>query len=292
MKVAITGATGLFGRALVEVFSSKHTVFALTRAEADITKADEVRSALVKLLPEVVIHPAAIRDPDVCETDPAQAFLVNFHGTRHVVEVAREIGAAVAYISTDAVFDGKKQTPYTETDRAIPPTVYGRTKLRAEQITQGFSDHWIFRVSVLFGPGKINFVEKGLRAIAAGQDYTVAADQTGSATHTLDAARTIMEVVEARRFGLYHLANQGTCSRLELARCAAQLAGLDPSKVIGRPSDQMGRRAARVKYSVMEMAALKRGGFTLPPPWPDALASYVRTILPSMHGLTTSPSRA
>jgi len=278
MKVAITGAAGLFGHGLVEVFATRHSVYPLTRADADITQASQVRAALAKVAPDVVVHPAGIPDLDVCEADPAKAFLVHVHGTRHVVEAARELGAAVVYISTDAVFDGKKQTPYTEADRAVPPTVYGRTKLQGEQTVQTYPRHWIFRVSVLWGPGKTNFVEKGLRRIAAGETYVVAADQLGSATYTLDAARKIMEVVEARHYGLYHLSNVGACSRFELAHRAAELAGLDTSRVIGKPSDQMGRRAPRLKYAVMEMEALKRAGFSAPRPWEEALAEYIRTL--------------
>lgn len=236
--------------------------------------------------PEVIIHPAGIADLDVCEVEPAKAFLVNVHGTRHIVEVARELEAAVAYISTDAVFDGTKQAPYLESDRAIPPTVYGRTKLRGEQIVRSLSKHWVFRVSVLFGPGKTNFIEKGLRRIAAGGSYTVAGDQVASATYTLDAGRKILEVVERGRYGLYHLSNSGACSRLDLARRAAEIAGLDPDKLIGVPSEEMGRPATRLKYAVMEMDALRRAGFSLPRPWPQALEEYVRGLRldPEGHG--------
>ncbi len=292
MRVAITGAAGLLGSGLVRVFAARHDVFALTRADADITKSQEVHAALAKIRPDVVIHPAGIADLDVCEREPATAYLVNVHGTRHVVEAAREVGAAVAYISTDAVFDGKKRTPYTESDPSIPPTVYGRTKLRGEHLVRGLADYWIFRVSVLFGPGKTNFVEKVLRGIAEGKEYVVAADQLGSATYTLDAARTILEVIVARRYGLYHLSNQGQCSRLELAQRAAGVAGLESSKVIGKPSDQMGRHAVRLKYAVMEMAELKRAGFPLPRPWQDALAEYVSTLVPSLLPRVPTPARS
>jgi dTDP-4-dehydrorhamnose reductase len=279
MRVAITGAAGLFGQGLVQVFSGRHEVFPLTRSVADITQPEAVRAALQKRAPEIVVHPAGIPDLDICESDPAKGFLVNYHGTRNVVEAARELGAAVAYISTDAVFDGKKQTPYTEPDPTIPPTVYGRTKLRGEQVVKTLPAHWIFRVSVLFGPGKANFVEKGLRKIAAGGSYAVAVDQVGSATYTVDAAAKIMEVVEARRYGLYHLSNQGACSRYELAVRAAQLAGLDSSRVVGKPDAEMGRRAPRLKYAVMAMGALEQAGFSPPRPWQEALAEYVRSFL-------------
>jgi len=280
MKVAITGAGGLFGHGLVLAFSGRHEVFPLTRSNADITNHEALREALGTIAPEIIVHPAGIPDLDICEADPARGFLVNYHGTRNVVEVARELGAAVAYISTDAVFDGRKHTPYTESDPTIPPTVYGRTKLRGEQVAKTLPAHWIFRVSVLFGPGKANFIDKGLRRIAHGGSYAVAEDQVGSATYTVDAAAKIMEVVEARRYGLYHLSNQGACSRYELAVKAAQLAGLDSGRVIGKPDAEMGRRAPRLQYAVMAMRALEHAGFTPPRPWQDALGEYVRSLVP------------
>jgi dTDP-4-dehydrorhamnose reductase len=277
MRIAITGAAGLFGHGLAAAFSSRHTVIPLTRADADITDAEAVRALLERIRPEIVVHPAGIPDLDIADADPARAHLVNVEGTRHVVESARAVGAAVVYISTDAVFNGQSTRPYLESDQPDPITVYGRTKLAGEILTQTLPQHWIFRVPVLFGPGKTNFIEKGLRKIAAGEDYRVASDQMGCATYTIDAGYKIMEVVEARRYGLYHLANQGTCTRFELARRAVELAGLDSNKVVGVPAAQLGRRAPRLKYAVMEMAALKAAGFSLPRLWLEGLTDYLHT---------------
>ena len=278
MRIAVTGAAGLFGRGLVRAFSTRHEVFPLTHSEADITDPEAVGAAFERLQPDVVVHPAAIPDIDICEAEPARAFLVNYLGTRNVVEAARRAGAAMVHISTDAVFDGKKSTPYEETDDTRPITVYGRTKLRAELAVKTLERHYIFRMPVLFGPGKTNFLEKGLRRIVAGGEYRVASDQLGSAAHTVDAGLKIMKVVEAGRSGLYHLANQGACTRFELARLAAQRAGLDPEKVIGVPDAMMGRRAPRLKYAVLEMNALRRAGFALPRPWQESVAEYVQTL--------------
>lgn len=278
MRVAITGAAGLFGHGLVAAFSTRHTVFPLTHEQCDITVAAAVRATLREVRPELVVHPAGIADLDICEADPAKAWRVNFHGTRHVVEASRELGAALVHISTDALFDGEKSSPYTESDQPLPRTVYGRTKFRAEEVVRTLPKHWIFRVSVLFGPGKTNFVEKGLRRIAAGEEYVVASDQLGSATYTLDAGHKIMEVVDTRRYGLYHLSNQGPCTRWELARQAAALAGLDEARVVGIPAEQMGRRAPRLKYAVMEMTALERAGLAPPRHWREALGEYIRTL--------------
>ncbi len=279
MRVAITGAAGLFGHGLVAAFSTRHEVVPLTRTDADITNAEAVLAVLERVRPDLVVHPAGIPDLDICEADPARGFLVNYQGTRNVVEAARRVGAGIAHISTDAVFDGKKLVPYLETDEPRPLTVYGQTKLQAEQAVKAWAKHWIFRVPVLFGPGKTNFVEKGLRKIASGGEYVVASDQLGCATHTVDAGMKIMEVVERGPCGLYHLSNQGSCSRFELARQAAQLAGLDPEKVVGVPDAMLRRRAPRLKYAVMEMGALRQAGFALPRPWQESLADYVRTVL-------------
>ena len=132
---------------------------------------------------------------------------------------------------------------------------------------------------VLYGPGKTNFVEKGLRKLAAGEEYTAASDQIGNSLYTLDGARTIMEVLERGPSGIYHLANQGACSRLDLARLAAEIAGANSRQVIGKPIDQLGRLAPRLKYSVLEMGALKRAGVALPRPWQEALAEYLHSRL-------------
>ena len=110
MKIAITGSTGLFGHGLVEVISKRHTAFSVGRAEADITRFDEVRATFQKLRPDVVVHAAAIPSPDVCETDPAQAYLVNVHGTRHVAEAAKE-GVAEAAKAPKPVVETKPTKP-------------------------------------------------------------------------------------------------------------------------------------------------------------------------------------
>jgi dTDP-4-dehydrorhamnose reductase len=276
MRVLITGAAGLFGQGLTQVFVEKHIVFPVTHAVADTTNAAAIRDLFVKFEPEIVIHAAAIPDLDICEADPALAFSVNVDGTRNVAEAAREIGAAVAFISSDAIFDGKKTTPYIETDAANPPTVYGRTKVQGEEIVGILPAHWIFRVPVLFGFGKVKFVEKGLIKLLKGEEFFAATDQVASAGYTLDLARKILEIIEARRYGVFHVANSGLCSRYELALRAAQLAGLNSALVIGKSRSELAGRAERLSYSVLEMRALKQNGIAAPRPWEEALDDYIR----------------
>jgi dTDP-4-dehydrorhamnose reductase len=275
MKIAITGANGLFGCGLVRVIGAKHSVYPMTRATADLTDIDAVRRALTTNKPDVLIHSAGIPDPDLCESEPERAFKNNVLATRNVVNVARELSFPVAHISTDAVFDGTANTPRIETDVVGPVSVYGKTKLLAEEAVAGLDHHWIFRVSVLFGPGKDNFVDNGLRALRMGGTYTVASDQQGTATDTLNATSKILEVMESGRYGLFHLCNQGACTRLELARQAAILANLPPENVVGKPMAEMKRKAPRPAYSVMEMKALTDAGISLPRHWKDALAEHI-----------------
>lgn len=277
MKIAITGANGLFGHGLVQVFREAHEVVPMTRTEADLTQLDEVRRTLHALRPDALIHTAAAPDPDVCETNPEYAFQGNVVATRNVVQVAEELGIPLGHISTDAVFDGPADSPRTESDPANPISVYGRTKLLAEQAVMQLKRYWIFRISVLFGPGKVNFVSKGLQALRGGHTYTVAADQIGSATYTLDAAKKILEVMRSDHYGLFHLCNAGVCSRLELMQQAAALAGLPASNIIGKPMAEMGRPGPRPKYVVLEMNALRVAGIVPLRDWKSALAEYVKT---------------
>jgi dTDP-4-dehydrorhamnose reductase len=247
----------------------------LTRVQADLTDAQQVDHAIRPLKLDVLIHAAANPDPDDCELHPDAAFRANVVATANLVRLSEEVGFALAVISTDAVFDGTKATPYVETDETNPISVYGRTKLAAEHEVMKLACHWIFRVSVLFGPGKLNFIDKGLRKIANGEEYIVASDQVGSAAYTLDAADKLLDVIEAQRYGLYHLSNVGRCSRLELAQTAAEIAGLDTSRVIGKPLAEMKRPGPRPKQTEMEMRALKGAGFITPRAWHEGLAEYL-----------------
>jgi len=278
MKLLVTGAAGLFGRGLVQVFGEQHNVIGITRQDGDITDAKRMRELLLQHRPEIVVHTAAMPDIDDCELNPEKAYRVNTEATRSLIESAKEIGASFAQVSTDAVFDGSKLKPYVESDPVNPPSVYGRTKVEAEEAVRRHDHHWIFRVSVLFGPGKANFVNKGLCKLMGKEQYPVAADQLGSATYTLDAARTMLDVFASRKFGTYHLCNRGACTRYDLAIRAAELARLDPSGVVGKPMDEMKRPGPRLKYSVMDMKALRDAGISEPRSWEDALVDYVSTM--------------
>ncbi len=278
MKIAVTGAAGLLGKGLTQVFRARHEVFSLTRHDADITDSARMRALLEGERPDVIVHAAAMPDIDECERNPQQAFRVNSEATAALLEIARDLGARCAFVSTDAVFDGNSSRPYAETDPVNPISVYGRTKVAAEESVRRYERHCIFRVSVLFGPGKANFVNRALCKAYGKEPYVAASDQLGSATYTLDAAETMLRIFDADLDGTFHVCNQGPCTRYELARRAVELAGLDPSIVIGKPMSEMNRPGPRLKYAVMEMRALQEAGIALPRDWQSALEAYIKTL--------------
>jgi dTDP-4-dehydrorhamnose reductase len=278
MRIAVTGAAGLLGQGLVRELQAHHLILPLTRANADITDRDAICAAITAFQPDLVIHTAAARGLDWCETHPEAAKTINIGGTKNVLRAAAACAAGFAFISSDAVFSGEHSTPYREYEIARPCSVYARTKFIAERIVSQWPRHHIFRVSVLFGPGKGNYIEEVLRAVAAGRQYAAATDQIGSATYTPDAAGVIGKVVEHKIYGLFHLCSPGIYSRREIARLAVSIAGLDPAMVVGKLRDQLGGIAKRSEYSGMKMQALQSCGISLPRPVDQALAEYIPSL--------------
>src|SRR5579862_2840103 len=149
MKIGITGANGLFGSGLTQVIGARHEAVPLTRAQADLTDLQQVDRALRPLKLDALIHAAENPDPDDCELHPDAAFRANVGATANLACLSQELGFTLALISTDAVFDGTKTSPYVETDETNPISVYGSTKVEAEHQVLKLDRYWIFRVSVL-----------------------------------------------------------------------------------------------------------------------------------------------
>jgi dTDP-4-dehydrorhamnose reductase len=214
-------------------------VTALTRAEWDVTFPAPPG------LPDadLVLHAAAWTDVDGAEADPQDAASVNVGGTSH----AAELGAPLVYFSTDYVFDGRKRTPYVESDGANPLSVYGRTKLHGEAAAGERA--WIVRSSWLFGPTGANFVRTILRLAEERDELTVVDDQRGCPTYVGHLAAAVADLVELP-YGVWHVAADGECTWFEFAREIVRAAGLRCSV---RPisSGELGRPAPRPAYSVL-----------------------------------------
>lgn len=279
MKVLITGAGGQLGTELAIYLKRKlaqAAIFPLARQDLDITNFEQVQGVIRGIRPDVIIHTAAYTKVDQAETDQDLAYAINAIGTRNVATCGENVGAKLVYISTDYVFDGRKNAPYTESDQPNPLNIYGRTKLAGEEFVRSLSSrHFIVRTSWVYGKHGQNFVTTMLQLAEERQELMVVDDQVGSPTYTLDLAEFIVSLMKTEQYGLYHATNLGACSWYELAGEIFRLKGM---KVKLRPcrSEDFARPARRPAYSVLEHTEIRNRGFKDLRPWQEGLAGFLR----------------
>ena len=240
-RILITGSRGQLGRALAEEFAADD-VLALARGDWDVSHP----APPFPFSPDLVLHAAAWTDVDGAEEDPQGAAATNVGGTAH----AAAFGVPLVYFSSDYVFDGRKRSPYVESDAVNPISAYGRTKLHGEAAAGERA--WIARTSWLFGPIGRNFVRTMLRLGRERDEVAVVDDQRGSPTYVGHLAQATRELVE-RPFGVWHVAAAGDCTWAEFAEAIFEEAGLD-CRVRRVSTDEYGARAARPAYSVLRSA--------------------------------------
>jgi len=290
MEILVTGSDGQLGKALQEVLPKRNCFFA-TREDFDITDRKQVVYQITSVRPAIVIHTAAYTDVDGCEENKELAYRVNVQGTENIALACQKIAATMIYISTDYVFDGRKNTPYNEEDKPNPLSVYGKTKLQGEEIVKKLPKHYIIRTAWLFGAGK-NFVQAILK-LAPKQEIRVVNDQIGSPTYALDLAKAIYKIIKisnltfAQRASaakaesqIYHITNSGQCSWYELAKEIAKLKGLK-LKILPISSKKWKKikpdSAKRPKYSVLATKKINSLGIKMRP-WQEALLDYLKTF--------------
>lgn len=237
-RVLITGAGGQLGRALQEAFVGDE-VLALRREDWDV--AFPAPAGLPPL--DLVLHAAAWTNVDGAEDDPQGAAVVNVGGTTH----AAGLGAPLVAFSSDYVFDGRKGSPYVESDGPSPLSAYGRTKLYGEAAAG--EQAWILRSSWLFGPTGHNFVRTMLRLGAERHEVAVVADQRGCPTYVGHLAHATREVVKLP-YGVWHVAAAGDCTWADFAEAIFELAGL-PCRVRRITSAEFGAKAPRPAVSIL-----------------------------------------
>ena len=242
----------MLGRDLVRAAElTNHEVTATTRLECDVTDRASVDRALRRAEPDAVINCAAYTDVDGAEREPEAAMRVNAEGARNVAAAAADRGASVLYLSTDYVFDGRKDSPYVESDEPNPLSSYGASKLAGEVDTAVVNpQHYIVRSSWLFGMGGRNFAATMLDLGERESQVLVVRDQVGSPTYTAHLAEGLVRLIDTGAFGLYHMAADGECSWYDFAVAIFDRAGSD-CRVLSTTTDELGRPAPRPEYSVL-----------------------------------------
>jgi dTDP-4-dehydrorhamnose reductase len=246
-------------------------------AAADLHAGLEMeRRAIAACAPRLVFNCAGFTDVDGAEVRPDLAQAVNAQGAQAVAQACAEAGAHLVHISTDYVFDGLSRRPYREDDPPAPLSVYARSKLAGERLVgAALPGALVVRTAWLFGPGRVNFVDKVLAQGLRGEPFSVVEDEVGSPTYALDLAEALLDLGRRWVGGVLHLVNEGQASRLELARASLELAGLDPGLVRPITSAELGLPARRPAYSALDAGNAARLRGRALPPWRDALSRYL-----------------
>ena len=282
MRILLIGRTGQLGADLLR-HNPGHEIEAPGRDELDLAQPEQLRAAIGRHRPELVINCAAFHNVPLCEEQPGQAFLVNCVAVRNLATACREAGARMVTFSSDYVFGGERRTPWGEGDLPHPLQIYGISRLAGEHAALSAApEHAIvIRTCGLYGESGArskggNFVDGRVADLRAGRALDMAMEQIVAPTSTDDLAKAVWALVAHPKAGpgIYHLVSEGQCSWYELTVAIGEILGL-ASKVT--PVDRQGRSGAlrRPLYSVLGNRKARALGIVLPP-WRDALERYLR----------------
>jgi dTDP-4-dehydrorhamnose reductase len=271
VKLLITGASGLLGTKLCEIALIKnHEVYSAysqhrplygTPVKLDILDLKAEQQILDKIKPQGVVHAAALTDVDKCEMEKELAWKTNVEATTNLVRLCKEHDAYLVYVSTDYVFDGEKGT-YKEMDDPAPINHYGLTKLKGEEAVQTLDKYCIVRGSVIYGStpatGKTNFALWLLDKLRKKEEVKIITDQWNSPTLNVSMAEMILQILEKRVNGIFHLAGATRLSRYEFAEHLAETFNLDPKYIKPVQSEHIKWIAKRPKDSSLDVNKAKR----------------------------------
>ncbi|MDR3188932.1 MAG: dTDP-4-dehydrorhamnose reductase [Prevotellaceae bacterium] len=259
-KILITGANGQLGSEIRELSPAYASAFELVFtdvAELDITNPNAVQAFFEAVKPNFVVNCAAYTAVDKAEAEKALAEAINHLAVANLAQASAAAGAYFIHISTDYVFDGKKNTPYREDDATNPQSAYGLTKARGESAALSYAKGMVIRTGWLYSKFGNNFVKTMLRLGAERQQLGVVADQVGTPTSAADLARCIMSIIgqvaaREREFagGVFHFSNEGVCSWYDFAVQIMKL-GKRTCRVLPIESSAYPTPAPRPSYSVL-----------------------------------------
>lgn len=275
MKILLTGHKGLLGRTLLP-WLADHDVFGIDLPEHDITDRTALRALALDFRPDLILHQAAMTNVDGCARDPALAYRVNGMGTQNVALAAAEVGAAMLYVSTNEVFDGRATEPYHEWAATHPINAYGRSKLAGEWYTQHLLRRfYIVRTAWLYAAGGRNFPHRIIELADERGSLNVVTDEVGSPTYVVDMARALVALIETRAYGVYHLVNAGVASRYEFAQEILRLSGRGHIPLTPTTSADFQRASTPPLYAPLANNAAAALGIRLRP-WQEALAEFLQ----------------
>lgn len=277
MRVVVTGARGMVGRAVSEYCRSNgDAVFPHDHRSLDISDPDRVTDTLQQDQPEIVINCAAWTDVDGCELDRDRAFAANAAGPENLARACRELGAGLITISTDYVFDGKKDGFYTQRDQPAPESSYGLSKLEGERRAQlAHARTIVVRTGFVFGPNGTNFLSTVIERARRGENLKAIRDAYGTPSYAPDLARRLRELALRDLPGTFHVVNDGPgVSYEEFARVALDLSGYAATNLESVEVASLKRPARRPRNSRLKCLISEAIGLPPLPFWSDSLRSF------------------
>ncbi len=286
-KILVVGKTGQVGWELQSALAPLGTVIALDRSQMDLSSADSIRKAIREAQPGIIVNAAGYTTVDKAESEPGLAMQVNGVAPGILAEEAKRLGAILVHYSTDYVFDGERDRPYTENDAPNPVNVYGRTKLAGERAIEAVGGAYlILRTSWIYSARGTNFVLTILRLAREKKELSVVNDQTGSPTWARMLAQATADLLRQAdsirsHSGTCHLSAAGHTSRCEFAQAIIRLmqeVSATPdgwAKVKPITTEQYPLPARRPLHPVTNKDRIKRLFGVEMPHWEDQLRAFL-----------------
>jgi dTDP-4-dehydrorhamnose reductase len=286
--VIVTGADGQLAEAVLETFASRWNVIGLTRKELDVTSGLAARKKLIALKPAAIVNCAADNKVDDAEEQVERALAVNALAVRTLARAAADSGSTLVHYSTDFVFDGDIDRPYTEQDEPRPLGVYGASKMMGEWFARVAPQHYVLRVESLFGSLRRprGSVDRIITAIESGEEARAFVDRIVSPSYVLDVAEATGQLLASGApAGLYHCVNHGHCTWYDLAQEVARRAGRAAQVVPITVADAK-LPTPRPRFAALSPEKLQHATGFRPPTWQDAIHRCL-----TARGWTNAPTR-
>ncbi len=281
MRIGVIGANGQLGTDLMEVLAANHDVTGLNHSDIEITDIDSVKRNFTSLKPEIVLNTAAYHIVPEAEKFPGKAFNINGTAVMNLAKICQELNIRFLHYSTDYVFDGKKQKPYTEDDVPNPLSVYATTKLTGEYFASNYSDKsYVVRVSGIYGkvPCRAkggNFITTMVKLANEKPEVRVVNDEVLTPTPTYWIAKNTEALINTDAYGLYHMSCEGEVSWYDFAKVIWDTLDLKTPLYSASVKD-FPLVVKRPFYSVLENRNLNDLGINIMPDWKKALKEFLQ----------------
>ena len=277
--ILITGAKGQLGYDFQRLFDEIDEKYIATdRDDLDITDIEKVREFVKDKNITLIINCAAYNNVDKAEEEPEICKKLNTYAPRDLAIVAKEIGADYITYSTDFVFDGKKKAPYTEEDIPNPLSVYGRSKYEGEkEVFKVKLDSFVVRTSWVFGIANNNFNKQVINWSKSKDELSIVDDQISSPTYSKDLAYFSWELIKTKKYGLYHLSNDGEASKYDQGKYVLEKIGWQ-GKVNRAKTKDFNLKAKRAEYTKLDSSKLEKVIDKKIPSWENGIDRFLEEM--------------